>query len=189
MRFGASVYVEGIGNIFAVDEAEGKMGWNIEVSEDGTAGCFADVMGILYGVFLGLLVDNCRVFELRFHVCMWWGYGRGYESLAGYLQTATDLFRVADSCLSSLKSVLVLSTLLGDHTSPPASSPTNLNTSSTTSSSLYTTCSSLGSSTSNLPISTSNSGKPWTIFSIPSTSSNLPSTSVKLISAPSPHSS
>ena len=46
------------------------MGWNIEVFEDGTARFFEDVMGTLYGVFLGALPFNCTVFELRVQGCL-----------------------------------------------------------------------------------------------------------------------
>lgn len=65
MRFGASEYVEGIDTIFAVDEAEGKMVWNNEAFESGTARFCADLTGALYGVFLGPLPGNCTASELR----------------------------------------------------------------------------------------------------------------------------
>lgn len=65
MRFQASEYVEAIDSIFAVNEAEGKMVWNNEAFDNGTARFCADEIGTLYGVFLGALPVNCTVTELR----------------------------------------------------------------------------------------------------------------------------
>lgn len=64
-RLWASEYDEAIDSIFAVDEAEGKMVWNNEAFEDGTARFCADLTGALYGVFLGPLPENCTAAELR----------------------------------------------------------------------------------------------------------------------------
>lgn len=65
VRFEASKYVEAIDSIFAVDEAEGRMVWNNEEFEDGTARFCADPTGALYGIFLGSLPGNCTATELR----------------------------------------------------------------------------------------------------------------------------
>ena len=64
MPFQASEYVESIDSIFAVDEAEGKMVWNNEAFQDGTARFCADPTGALYAVFLGPLPGNCIATEL-----------------------------------------------------------------------------------------------------------------------------
>ena len=65
MRFQASEYLEAIDSIFAVNEAEGKMVWNNEAFDNGTARFCADETDTLYGVFLGPLPANCTVTELR----------------------------------------------------------------------------------------------------------------------------
>lgn len=65
MRFVASEYVEAIDTIFAVNEAEGKMVWNNEAFENGTARFCADQTGALYGVFSGPLPGNCTASELK----------------------------------------------------------------------------------------------------------------------------
>ncbi|CAF9936274.1 MAG: hypothetical protein ALECFALPRED_006750 [Alectoria fallacina] len=181
MRFGASEYVEAIDNIFAVDEGEGKMVWNNEMFEDGTARFCADSTGALYGVFLGPLPEDCTATELR-------------------VQNPA-------SCSSLPKPILVLPTMLGNHTSlvvptaiisgpprqlqpqiqpqlqpqlqpSPVSSLSNLNTSSTASSILYSPSFSLNSSSSALPIPPSSSSNSSTIPSITITSPSLPSSSV-----------
>ena len=64
MLFEASEYVEAIDSIFAVDETEGKMVWNNEAFQDGTARFCADPSGALYAVFLGPLPGNCTLTEL-----------------------------------------------------------------------------------------------------------------------------
>ena len=64
MRFEASEYVEAEDSIFAVDETEGKMVWNNEAFQDGTARFCADLTGALYAVFLGPLPGNCMLTEL-----------------------------------------------------------------------------------------------------------------------------
>ena len=57
--------MEAIDSIFAVDEAEGRMVWNNETFENGTARFCADSTGALYGVFSGPLPRNCTAAELR----------------------------------------------------------------------------------------------------------------------------
>ena len=64
MLFEASEYVEAIDSIFAVDETEGKMVWNNEAFQDGTARFCADPTGALYAVFLGPLPGSCTLTEL-----------------------------------------------------------------------------------------------------------------------------
>ncbi len=65
MRFAASEYVEAIDTIFAVDEAQGRIFWNNEAFDNGTARFCADISGTLYGVFSGPLPGNCTATELN----------------------------------------------------------------------------------------------------------------------------
>ena len=65
MRFAASEYVNAIDNIFAVDEAEGRIVWNNKAFENGTARFCADRSGALYGVFSGPLPGSCTAAELK----------------------------------------------------------------------------------------------------------------------------
>lgn len=78
MLFEASEDVEAIDSIFAVDETEGKIVWNNEAFQDGTARFCADPAGALFAVFLGPLPGNCTLTELsvrnRKLANMWCGH-------------------------------------------------------------------------------------------------------------------